>query len=180
MAPSDRAYFEIMRSCCTQSTIHGLPNVFKRDQIFVKVFWLMCAFASAVVCSLFVSQSIIGYFNYETVTQAKVVFETPTEFPTVSLCLKNMFTTEAGFAYVQKYLKENDLKHADYYLTHNFFSDMDFIKYGMGVNLMDTNFNDEYRKMMGYQMKDMILVCYFNNFDCFDRDFYWYFDPFYG
>lgn len=179
--PDKLSYYEVIRECLSESTAHGIPYVFRRDQISIKLAWLLCTFLSAGVCGYIVSKSISDYFSYETVTKAQTIFETPAIFPTISICSQNMFASKAGAEYVRNYSIDNELGDLETdWLYYTFFMDSDFLKYGLGVNLLGRSFSDEMRRDMGLKLDDMILLCYFNNFGCDHTDFDWYFDPYYG
>ena len=69
--PNKLSYYEVIRECCSESTAHGIPYVFRRDQIGFKLAWLLCTFLSGGVCGYIVSKSISDYFSYDTVTKAQ-------------------------------------------------------------------------------------------------------------
>ena len=41
-----------------------------------------------------VTTNFIGYYQFEVVTQTEIINERPTEFPTVTICNNNPFTTK--------------------------------------------------------------------------------------
>lgn len=176
------SYYKIISECCSQSTSHGLPNLFKHSHKASKIFWLFCTLASMSVGFWLVAKSIMDYYNYDTVTVAKVVFETKTFFPTVTICNQNMLTTEKAFEFAENFTIENGLvwKDGKQFLSTYFFSQADFVKYSLGVVLLDSNYSDEFRKSMDIPLEDMIIRCYYNNGLCSSEDFHWFFDPFYG
>lgn len=180
-AEEERSYYDILRECCSESTTHGIPYLFKRNHLAVKIFWLVCTLASTGVGCWLVAKSIIDYYEYDTVTHAKVVFETPTLFPTVTICSQNMFTTPEAFQYVNQYSLDNgDIAQGEDILSSSFFSENDFTKYSFGVNLLDSKYSVDFRKQMGLSLDTMLLRCYYNNIGCSTEDFDWFFDPYYG
>lgn len=180
MVDDERSTFEIVRECCSESTTHGIPYMFKRDNIGVKIFWLISTLISAGVCGWLVGRSILDFMDYETVTQSRVIFETPTYFPAVSICSLNAFTTEEGFRYVEEFSKNANSPEGDFYLSRYFQYDIEFLRYSFGAFLTMDNFTDYDRKAMGYDLTQMLLSCYFNNDACNREDFKWFFDPYYG
>lgn len=174
------SFKQVVSDCCSESTAHGIPHIFRRQNIALKLFWLACTLTSAVVCAWLVAKTITDYNSYETVTKSQMIFETPTLFPTVSICSQNMFTTDWGYYYVSEYNWENNLESNSEWLSRSMFMENDLIKYSLGVHFLDSAFTDDDRKSMGIQIGDMILLCYFNNFGCSSYDFYWYWDPYYG
>lgn len=178
--PDQRTYYEVIRDCCSESTAHGIPLVFKRQEVSLKIFWLICTLASAGVCGWLVANSIMDFFTYDTVTKSQLVFETPAIFPTVSFCSHNMFMTEKGFAYVEKTWEELTGVPIDWILPHYLQKDFDILKYFIGANLFERNSTDEKRKEMSLQINDMLFTCNFNNLYCDADDFYYYYDPYFG
>ena len=179
--PEHRTYYEVIRDCVTESTAHGITYVFKREQIGIKLAWLICTLASTGVCGWLVSKSISDYYSYETVTKSETIYEMPAIFPTISICSQNMFTTQAGYDFVANMVWENNLLSNEEWLSMTLFEDNDFYKYGLGVRLLNSDkYSDDFRKSMGYSINEMLLLCYFNNYQCSSNDFYWYFDPYYG
>lgn len=178
--PDERTISQIIHDCCCELTAHGIPYIFKRKSISIKVFWLICTMTSAGLCAWLVGTAILDYYNYDTVTQAKVIYETPTYFPAVSFCSLNAFTTEAAFEYVKNFSEKFEYPEAEYFLTHSFLNDIDSIRYGLVVRLLDDNFSDDERKKMGIPIEDMLLTCIYNSRLCWINDFKWFFDPYYG
>jgi hypothetical protein len=68
------------------STAHGIPNIFRSNNLFLILMWSTVCCISVVIGSYFVLDNILDYLNYNTVTTISVVNEKSTEFPTISLC----------------------------------------------------------------------------------------------
>lgn len=181
MRVEKRSYYEIVNDCVSESTAHGITYVFKRNEWYIKVAWLIFTLASTGVGFWLVVKSIIDYLGYETVTKAQSILETPAYFPTVTFCSQNSFTTDEAYQYVAKYIEDNDETPAEKLLNSSFFTTTDFLKYEYGVNLLANSiYTDTFRKSMGLNIEDAILVCYYNNNLCNDTEFWWYWDPYYG
>ena len=128
MSDEKRTFYEIVRDCCSESTTHGIPYLFKRNQISLKLFWLVCTLASGGVCGWLVSSSILDYYSYDTITQTKVEFETPTYFPAVSICSLNAFTTEQGYEFARNCTKNAGIRDIDQNLKLYFPNDLEYIR----------------------------------------------------
>ena len=170
----------IVHDSACESTTHGIPHIFKRQNIFIKTFWILCTLASIGVCAWLVTKSVTDYLNYETVTKAQVIDEVPTLFPVVSICNKNPFTTDYSFNYIDEFFNDNNLTDTEDNLADSYTDTYNTIRYILGVKLRSVNVTDEVRKKMGLQMDDMLLMCLYNGVRCTADDFYWYFDSFYG
>jgi hypothetical protein len=165
----------IINDTACESTAHGIPHIFKRKNLIIKTFWILCTLAATGVCSWLVTKSVNDYLNYDTVTLTQVIDEVPTLFPVVSICNKNPFTTDSAFTYVDQFLEETFYKYA-LFDTDTF----DMIRYILGVKIRSVNFTDDERKAFGLQIDNMLLMCSYNQKPCSSNDFYWFFDPLYG
>lgn len=77
----------------TESTSHGLPNIFKTERNCIKIMWLILFLASSSLSVILVTKSIFDYLNFDVVTIIDVKYEMPTEFPAVTFYnLKNPTT----------------------------------------------------------------------------------------
>lgn len=59
------------------STSHGLPNVFRTQRLFMKVFWLGLFIISTVSGVYTVFETVQSYLKYEVVTKIDVITEVP-------------------------------------------------------------------------------------------------------
>lgn len=100
---------EIVYESATGSTAHSIPHIFKRENRFLKFFWLLCLLAATGVCAWMVSLTIADYLTFETVSKTESVLEIPSTFPTVSFCNINPFVTNYSFSFVQDLLTKNGL-----------------------------------------------------------------------
>lgn len=100
---------EIIVESATDSTTHAIPHMFKRENPFLKAFWLICFLGATGVCAWMISLSITDYFNYETVSKTETIVEIPSKFPTVSICNMNAFVTNYSLQFVQNLLTANGL-----------------------------------------------------------------------
>lgn len=162
------------------STTHGLPHIFKREHLMLRLFWIVCFFCSAGVCSYMIARSIIEYSKFETVTKTDSIFEIPTLFPTVSICNQNAFVTDQSFDYVKEIFRANNITDLEAGLVNA--SALGFIglKYIVGVIMRDPIFSDEERKNTGFNISRMLLSCTYNNYPCTSKEFSWYYDSYYG
>jgi hypothetical protein len=170
----------IVHDTACESTSHGIPHIFKRENLIIKTFWILCTLAATGVCAWLVTKSVTDYLNYETVTVAQVIDEVPTLFPVVSICNKNPFTTNFSFQYVDQFFNDYDMEELESELAVSYTDTLNKLRYQLAVILRDKNVTDDQRKAMGLQMDDMLFMCLYNGRACSSNDFFWYFDSFYG
>lgn len=174
---------EIITSSVSESTTHGIDHIFKRKNRLIKFFWLVCFLVSAATCSYMIFLSIIAFFQHETVTKAQQVNQISTDYPVVSICNINPYTTNFSFQYIQELLIESNITNPitpDLVFNYLFANSLLSFMYFVGTNALSFNRTDEFRKNLGYDIKDMLLSCSYNSKYCTADDFQWYFDPFYG
>ncbi len=76
------------------STAYGIPNVFRSNRIFNKIFWLIFLLISTAMASVYIYRGIMAYYNYEVVTLIKQDYGQPTEFPAITFCSLKLYHFE--------------------------------------------------------------------------------------
>ena len=170
----------------TQSTTaHGLPNIFRCENILLKLMWIVCTIGSTYYCIYSIVQSVNAYFQWGVVTQIQTFYENPTEYPTITMCNANLVTTYDGLEFVSQVLKNNSIDDVRY---TNLLQPYEMNQQGANVYtarlLTLSNMNaasDEQKKSFGYTHHFVMSVCMFGNNVCdMDRDFRYYFHQEYG
>ncbi len=71
-----------------QSSAHGIPNIIKNSNLVTKLIWLLSVLISTCALIWFLCNTILDYFEYPVVTSINTNYESPTEFPTITICSK--------------------------------------------------------------------------------------------
>jgi len=79
---------EKITEICSVSTIHGIPNFLKSQRFLIKSIWLISTLISTGVCLWFTCDSILNYYEYPITTSINIKYQSPTPFPTISMCSK--------------------------------------------------------------------------------------------
>ena len=87
---------ETFISWSENTDINCYGKIFKYENLFVKLFWLIILLASLSITAWIMSLSIVSYFQYGIVSQIRLVYEKPIEFPAVTFCDNNPFSTQQG------------------------------------------------------------------------------------
>ena len=69
------------------STIHGFPNIFKRERTTLKTLWLFLSITSLIGCQVTVYQNISSYLRYNVISETKTVSDQPFIFPAITFCI---------------------------------------------------------------------------------------------
>jgi hypothetical protein len=166
------------------STTHGLPNLFKTGNKYVRLMWIVCLLASSALCFFLIAKSISEYLQYQVVTQISVIYQVPMEFPSVSICLSNFFANTETIEFGKKILADNNITN----ITNSPLLDLispDYLKilsiqYLIGSNLKNPNLNQEQVKNTTLSFEDIFISCSYNFVPCYASDFEWSLDTLFG
>ena len=156
--------FKKISQTLESSTIHAIPNIIRSDNLLIKFVWLICFICSSCICAWFILNTINTYFKYEVVSKIEIKYETPLDFPVVSICNLNPLATNEAKSFAKKTYKDD---YPDF---------MNLEEFMIKLKLNNTN-----RHLFGKNLTDVIISCEFLANKCnFDEDFELYFDVSYG
>jgi hypothetical protein len=151
------------------STSHGYPNIFRSPHLSIRILWSISFLTSSILCFLLVYKSTTEYFNFDVVTKVRVIEESPTLFPVVTICNKNPFlTNEAAkliestyFSYMNEsgQLNKSNLSSfkSDYLLLRPVTNKAKLIAY-------NPDYGDRNKKLLGHHINSTVVQCLFNRF----------------
>lgn len=181
--PKRNYILDIIFSTCVDSTAHGFGPIIRRDNLVIRLFWIVCLLTSAGVCIWMVSMSIMSYFDYETVSKTEKVHLTLTEFPAVTICNTNTFLTNESLDFINNILIEAKVMDPNNQIeSFKYFSGFTyaFYKYFSATNALNPAFNDSFRRSLSPDITDMLFSCTFNLGECLANEFTWFFDNYFG
>ena len=94
---------DVFVSWCQKSDINGLSKIFDYENNLIRFIWTIILLASIAITAWIMSSSIIAYYEYSVVSQISIVYEQPTEFPSVTFCDNYQFTTVEGIEFVKSF-----------------------------------------------------------------------------
>ena len=147
-------------------------KIFKyENRPFVQLIWVCILLVSSCLTFFIINQRVQSYLEFGVTSQISVVYETPTEFPAVTFCDINAFTTlVAQNTMVNVFVNNN--------LTIRNRADSVTLTHLAQMLTSDPAFGDENRKLMGLNMSQMVY-CIYNSKDC-TADLHWYWSYDYG
>ena len=148
------------------STAHGFPNIIKNKSKSLKLMWTICFLISLGSCTFMIIKSIKDYLQYDVITQIRVISESPTLFPTVTICNINPFTTD----YAQDFLKS--FYNISSSSNTSFPQEIDPTKIAQYVK--SSAFSDENRRKLGFPINETVVYAQFNSIPISHNDFEWY------
>jgi hypothetical protein len=85
---------KILNDYSSRVTFQCFPKIFQTNSLLLQAIWTLIFLVFSMLTSGLVIKSLLEYFEYQVITQIKIVHEIPTEFPTVTICDANPFTTK--------------------------------------------------------------------------------------
>jgi hypothetical protein len=129
----------------------------------------------------------------------QIIDESPAEFPTVSICDSNPFTTFMSQLLLEQimknitYMKRNrlglnsglylrQLGFYNYYFPHKeIILSFDVYQYATAYAMDPNFFTDSQRRALGWDLSKVLIKCTFNGVECdIKNEFQWYFSFQYG
>jgi hypothetical protein len=68
------------------STMHGIPRMFGRTHLFIKITWFSFVILSWTVCFYFIIKMILQYLQHEFNVNVELIPERPIRFPSIDIC----------------------------------------------------------------------------------------------
>lgn len=77
------------------STMHGIPRMFGRTHMIIKIIWFIFVILSWTVCFYFVIKMILQYLQHEFNVNVELIPERPSRFPSIDICNLSPYDGEA-------------------------------------------------------------------------------------
>ena len=190
MLKDDKKLVELIKKeaieCVETLTTHGLPNLSRTKYTFIKFIWLLLTISSAGVSIYLIIKTLAEYLEYNVTTEVRLInAEESLEFPTISICNKNRFSTNYSVEMIRELIKTK-YNHSFEDFFHPNFSNS-FLSISEKIFLQEnetkyffSNIEMNEREKYGLSIKDSLKYCRFMNQDCKFSDFEWFFNSKYG
>lgn len=161
------------------STSHGLPSIFRVDKIYLKIIWTILFLTSTSFCIASVWQSFDTFFSFPVSSSVKIHYESPVDFPAVTICNLNSFVKPRSVSLVNYTL-------ASYNMTREMIIYMQNYQWKQIAQaiITDSNsnkiLNESVRKYFGFSLDEILISCNYAGLPCKKTDFWWFQDPTYG
>ena len=106
---STKTFKQLAVELLANTTMHGLPNIMRARHSVQTIFWVICTLASAIACCFLVIQSVTDYFSYDVITKIRNHHEDSLLFPRVTICNRNMFTTDYAVDFLDRVARKHNL-----------------------------------------------------------------------
>ena len=174
---------EITTEVFSNSTMHGLSRIIKAKSWIIKFIWIVFLLTST---GCFINySSMYVFFDYKVTTEIRTIYETPTIFPTVVICNKNIFTTDIGIKIIRMTIKQLNIPNVFNYQVFANLSLEDRYRASDNATFGAANkvfkYTDREKRRLGHSVEDFLIECKFDDVFCnLTEDFVWYFDNIYG
>ena len=158
-------------------TAHVLPNIPRVGQIIIQIAYLCIFLISATYCIFSVWISLDKYFQFDSITSIEIVPENPANFPAVTFCNLNRLNKISAESFINDSLNNSNLNYSNYIDEyHSYLYDLsDYLRL-KALN----NPSKEFRRSIGFELKNMLLQCNFNWIPCDADNFTYFYDTNYG
>ena len=183
-----KIFFKITKEVLLNSTSHGLPNILRSESIIIKIVWTIFLLAATGLCSYLCIQSIFAYYNYDVTTKTRRIYESQTLFPAITVCNKNMYTSEYAIEFLKKVIEkhgyESIFNESVYDSYKNNIEELKSYVYKLtmsgNIDSLDKQITDEQKKMFQFKLEDILIECSFNGIACSAADFNWVYNELSG
>ena len=151
------------------STCHGYSNILKARCFFVKIIWILFSVVSTGLCAYMVRQNIINFMENEVVTKTRIINNYIADFPTITICNMNFFTTDFSINFTRGYLDS---------LSESPFSSL--YEYYYKNNAKNFEEYDNLKNLFGDSLDKLIIDCYFDYLPCNRTEFRLFSHPIHG
>ncbi len=135
--------------------------------------WLSLFLIFTALTAYFVTKNFLDYFTYETVSKIDIKTEHPTEFPSLTICNANPFTTTKAQQIISNITVANFGKDINKFTPDEVLQNFSEVNEMTRMTVNRNSYGDASRKLWGNVIG--VQDCTFNNKPCSKVDFTWYF-----
>ena len=168
-----------------QSHFHCYPKIFQYKNVYAKQIWALTFLFFTALTLFLIGRDLVNYFEYEVVSKIEVFDQKPIEFPTVTICDGNPFTSETAERLIDKIVNET--------FGQELNAASEFADAGSAKHLLDAiemakmyvagpQYTQADRRELGLIARDNVRLlmsrhCLFSKKECdFATDFNWYYN----
>ena len=162
-------------------TFHCYPKIFEYENTAAKLAWLAIFLGFTGITGYLVAKGFLDYFDYEVVSQIALVNEAQVDFPAVTICTTNAFSTKQGEAFMESMWLETLGREITNLTTDEILAYYSPVYGQAKYEAASSLYNDSFRQKLGIQLMDTIQSCEFSALPCdLKRDFRWFYSYSYG
>jgi hypothetical protein len=166
-----------------ETSFQAFPKIFKeKTHVVVRIFWSIIFLAFTEITVYLLLQGILEYCQWSTATTIQIVRESPTQFPAITICDSNPFTSKDAQKLLEKLALEK------FSINISSMSDTDFNLFKANLSdyakivVNNPDFGDKNRTLLGFSRLASIGIQF--KFSTVPQNFstmlQWYWDANYG
>ncbi|CAF0748556.1 unnamed protein product [Brachionus calyciflorus] len=172
-----KAILEIITQWALSTTAHGFGNIARAESIILKIIWSVFLITSIAYCTYQIVLFIIQFAQFNVITSSKIVYEEPTNFPSVVICNLNAYDGNVARGHMDEILSEKNISQQNYEPVDFVDSAADYFKSTFEARALKNDFDLYYN---GFYLSQMLFSCRFQGVKCNVDDFERYHDFNYG
>ena len=146
----------------SRTDMNNYKKIFEyKGNIWAQIIWIIIFLVLTGLTVVLIQQSISAYLTYSVTSTYETIYQSPLEFPTITVCSSNPFLTNNAVCLFYEL--------ANIYNV-NTSSIKELIKLAK-MHAANPSYGDENRKKLGLSFND-IISCQFNSKDC-KNDLHW-------
>ena len=163
------------------STAQSIFKLFDTRNSLLKLIIVLYLIMSSSLSAYLIIKSYMSFLSYEAYTTTTTAYDIPSKFPTVTICNRAQFTTEAAIEFLKK-INRQILPNIDVF-DENLMKNLTYTDKRKYLNQVRNAGIMEMKDVerLSHYKKDMILSCSFNGDECsLNEDITLTFDDNYG
>ena len=165
--------------CGVHSSAHGIPSISRKNNIIIKILWLLCIFSSWSYLLYLIILNLNQYFSYKVQSGVEILQESPIIFPVIDICNLSPYKTLPSNdceVSINSTIKSNIDTESELYLSTANYAIKDVLIQ------METRHITEKLDLnsFGYNLSDLIIKCQYRRVDCSLDDFSMYHNFYFG
>ena len=144
----------------TDMNIYGKIFEYKGN-IWAQIIWIIIFLVLSGLTVVLIQQSISAYLSYSVTSTYETIYESPTEFPTITICAGSPFTSLQAKKLFQELISSYSFDS----------SKLSKLIEMAKMHASNPSYGDENRKKLGFSIND-ITSCLFDKVDC-KNDLHW-------
>ena len=149
--------------------IDGLPNIFRSNNIYMCVMWLVIFVVSWCIFLGLATNTFLAYFSYRITSSTRILSEHQALFPTVTICNVNQLTSDEAMQLM-----------TDANVTWNEDREAWRAILALESHSLDASgryLSEDEKRALSYSMEDMLFSCEYQGVACEASDFTWIYHP---
>jgi hypothetical protein len=155
-----------LRLWLEQTTIHGVPRIYRTRSLLLRIFWLACFTLCASYLLYALVKTLIDYAECDVTTNISQQRAPSIPFPTITVCNKYPFKVNANPA-VAAIIQASYSNLSAQSTPKSLYNVDKQLEYLTRSSLLNRNFSHSDRLKFFLTLDEMLIQCVYNNHECY-------------